>query len=196
MILVRKPNEYLLKLDSTKSNHDMINTIITNPLSAIAYPAFCKELVQLLDHPISVKSMKQAVDAGYPITQSPITRCPVIGGLCLSPSEDHCAATNAVISAVTSNGKKVGHPDLWFMLIWYLIEDGKVPHLTDLLPQIREHMTFRLKNHIGTFTLTNIPSIPVTHVPLGIACWCTLYAASYGIPEELLQAILTTTGAT
>jgi hypothetical protein len=169
---------------------DVVNTIITNPLSAVRYPAFCKKLVSHLDHPVSLQSIKDAQQAGFPLVQSPLTRAPIIGGLCLSPAEEHAKVTNSVIAKLVADGKRVGNPDCWFVLIWWLIEEGWVPHLVDILPQVRQHLIFRLKSHLGTFTLTNVPYLPVTLVPMGIAFWTTLCAVAYGAGEDKASTYL------
>ena len=62
------------------------------------------------------------------------------------------------------------------MLIWYLIETGKLPHLEEILPKVREHLLYRLSHHKGTLTMTSIPYIPITNVPLGVSCWFPLNA--------------------
>jgi hypothetical protein len=183
VILIRKPKEGLLAGESP----ELTNSVITNPLLALHFPDFCEKIVNHLDHPIALRSMKEAEEAGYPITQSPLTRAPIIGGLFLGGSEEHSRATNFALSHLATEGKRVGHPDLWFMLIWWLIERHEVKHLESVLPQIRAHLSFRLRNHLGTITLANTPYLPITLVPLGIAVWCTLSSIALGFSQE--QAI-------
>jgi hypothetical protein len=160
VVLIRKPTEGLLAGEIS----ELANRVITNPLSALHYPDFCAKLIGHLDHPISLRSLKEAEEAGYPITQSPLTRSPVIGGLFLGGGEEHSQATNSTIAHLVAEGKRVGNPDLWFMLIWWLIECGRVHHLESVLPQIRSHLTFRLRAHLGTLTLCNTPYLPITLV--------------------------------
>lgn len=73
-----------------------------------------------------------------------------------------------------TGGKNVGNMDQWFALLWYLIEMNQIPYLTPILPKIREHMIFRLYNHQGTATLTGIPYVCQTSLPVGICCWFSL----------------------
>jgi hypothetical protein len=180
VILVKRPSEGLLACEPK----ELVNTIITNPLSALRFPDFCTKIIAHLDHAIALRSMKEAEEAGFPITQSPLTRAPIIGGLFLGGSEEHSKATNFAIAHLVAEGKRVGNPDLWFILLWWLIESGRVHHLDTFLPQIRIHLSFRLRNHMGTFTLTNTPYMPITRVPLGIAIWCTLSSIAFGASEE------------
>jgi hypothetical protein len=183
VVLIRKPTEGILAGESA----ELTNSVITNPLLALHFRDFCNKIVNHLDHPIALRSMKEAEEAGYPITQSPLTRSPIVGGLFLGGSEEHSRATNFAISHLITEGKRVGHPDLWFMLIWWLIEHNHVKHLESVVPQIRAHLVFRLRNHLGTLTLANTPYLPITLVPLGIAVWSTLSSISLGFSQE--QAI-------
>jgi hypothetical protein len=180
VVLIKRPQEGLLAGEAK----ELTNIIITNPLSALRFPEFCSKFVSHFDHPIALRSMKEAEEAGFPITQSPLTRAPIIGGLFLGASDEHSHATNFTIAHLVAEGKRVGNADLWFMLIWWLIERGHAHHLDSVLPQIRSHLAFRLRNHLGTFTMTNTPYMPITLVPLGIAAWCTLSTIALGASEE------------
>ena len=87
------------------------------PLSALRYPEFIEKLIECIDHPISLRSMKEAEEQGTPITLSPLTRALVFGGMCLGASDEHVSATNWAIAQLLADGKHLGHSDLWFALI-------------------------------------------------------------------------------
>jgi len=180
VLLVRKPDQGLLAGESS----ELTNAVITNPLAALRWPEFCQKILSHLDHPIALRSMKEAEEAGFPIKVSPLTRAPVLGGLFLGAGREHSHATDFTIAQLIVEGKRAGNPDLWFMLIWWLLEQNRVPHLAEILPQIREHLRFRMRNHLGTFTMTNTPFMPITLVPMGIAAWCTISARAIGASDE------------
>jgi len=170
VLLIKNPDQPIL----AGLEKDTINSILTSPLNALRYPEFIKTLISIIDHPISLRSLKDAEESGYSMEKSPVTRAPILGGLVLGPSEDHCKATNWTIAKLLSGGKATGNPDQWFELIWYLVETGKIPYLNEILPHIRAHMLFRCKSHCGTASLTNIPYACIYRVPVGIAAWFTL----------------------
>jgi hypothetical protein len=180
VLLVRKPDQGLLAGEPS----ELANMVITNPLAALRYPDFCRKVLDHLDHPIALRSMTEAEQAGYPIQQSPLTRAPLLGGLFLGAGSEHARATDFVIAQLMTEGKRAGNFDLWFMLIWWLLEQNKVPHLTEILPQIRDHLIWRLRNHLGTFVMTNTPYMPITLIPMGIASWCTICARAFGATDE------------
>jgi len=179
VILVRKLDKPLIDgLDN-----DTLNPLISNPLQALNNEEFLKKMISAIDHPISLRTMREAEASGAPIKVSPFTRAEVIGGLCLGADENHSKVTRYIISKIISGGKRVGNPDLWFAVYLYLVETGRIPFLNEVLPQMREHMRFLLLNHKGTLTMTSVPFFPITTVPLGISCWFSLNAISAGIPE-------------
>lgn len=79
----------------------------------------------------------------------------------------------------------MGNPDLWFAVLWLVVEDGKLPFLADILPRIREHMLFRLRNSLAPASLTEQPHFVSFQIPLGAACWFCL--ASCLAPENCTQ---------
>jgi len=206
VVLIKKPDKALLSdlgkpvvltsnsvsPETNKETSEMLDEIMGNPLSAIRYPDFISKLIECIDHPISLRSMKEAEEAKLPITISPITRAPIIGGLCLGPTAEHVSATNWAIAQLTADGKHVGHSDLWFALIWYLVSIGKIPYLTPYLPQFTEHMKWRLKNSKAAATLSTIPYYCMTEVPLGAAVWFTLSLSEICAKEEQATEILST----
>jgi hypothetical protein len=71
-------------------------------------------------------------------------------------------------------------------VIWLLIEDGKIPFLTEILPFIREHMRYRLFHSTAYCSLTGLPDFVSYDVPLATACWCALSSPAFrGIPITL-----------
>ena len=170
VLLIKKPTKPLL----SGIEHDKVNEIITCPLAALKYKDFIKTLIEHIDHPISLSAMKSAENSNIPIKVSPLTRAPILGGLCLGAAEDHSKATNWTIANLMTGGKKVGNMDQWFALIWYLTEINQIPYLNPILPKLRQHMIYRLHNHNGTASLTAIPDICQTSLPVGICCWFSL----------------------
>ena len=175
VLLIKKPTTPLL----AGIEHDIVNEIITCPLAALKYKDFINTLIEHIDHPISLSALKCAQDSNFPIKVSPLTRSEIIGGLCLGAAEDHSKATNWTIANLMTGGKKVGNMDQWFALIWYLVEMNQIPYLTPILPKIRSHLIYRLHNHHGTASLTAIPYVCQTSLPIGICCWFALNIDSH-----------------
>ncbi|KAK8898226.1 hypothetical protein M9Y10_000504 [Tritrichomonas musculus] len=170
VLLIKKPMKPILM----GIEKNFLKEILTCPLNLLKSIELTQILIDNIDQPISLTALKEANDAGHPIEKSPLTRAPVLGALCLGPAEDHVKATNWVIMRLMIGGKDVGNLDQWFALFWYLIEINRLPFLNPILPKVRQHMIFRLKNHLGSASLTAIPYCCQTALPLGACCWFAL----------------------
>lgn len=164
MLMIIRPQTPLLKTLSP----EIQNKIMADPLVAIQYPQFIDSIVNCIDHPISLKAVKDAETCGKPITISPLTRRPLIGGLCLSKNEAHCKMTDITISQLLSDGKLEDQLDLWYILIWFIIENRHIQYCQEILLQLREHLFYRLSKHEYSLSLMNLPYYCLTKVPLGI----------------------------
>lgn len=177
----------------TGLDKDLANSLYDCPLNLLNHPALIDALKERLDHPISLRALKEAYDMGHPIETSPMTRRPVAAGaICLGASEEHCTATTWTLANLFTGGKRIGNQDLWYALIWLLVEQGAVPYLAPILPQLRAHMAWRLTNHESSVSLTGVPEFPTTRVPLRTAVWYVFASAEFGMEprRDVLRAHL------
>jgi hypothetical protein len=130
------------------------------------------------------------------MSTSPLTRRPVHGGLCLGADASHVKASNSALAHIIAGGKKAGNFDLWFACIWILVENGTIPYLSPILPQIRAHMQYRLANNTTFISLNGLPEFPTTRVPLATAVWYILASPAQHIADpnprrDVLRAHMT-----
>lgn len=157
---------------------DIVNSLANCPLYIFRYPELLVRFQARLDHPLSLRALKEAEAVGASITESPMTRNPVLGAICLGPHDDHGAATNWTLARLTAGGKCLGNPDLWFAVIWFLVNRGAVPYLSPILPQLTAHLTWRLHAHKAPLSLLGTPEFPTTRVPLSVAIWYALASSA------------------
>jgi hypothetical protein len=161
---------------------DTVTDLTNCPLNIFRYPEVLANLQTRLDHPLSLRALKEAEAAGAPITASPMTRAAVCGALCLGPHADHTAATNWTIAQLTAGGRRMGSPDLWFAIIWLLVQRGTVPFLTPILPQLTAHLQWRFQQSRSSLSLLGTPEFPTTRVPLGVALWYAVASSALSPP--------------
>lgn len=161
---------------------DTVTDLTKCPLYLFCYPEVLAHLQTRLDHPLSLRALKEAEAVGASITESPMTRRPILGALCLGPHEDHIAATNWTLARLTAGGKCLGNPDLWFAAIWLLVKRGAIPFLTPILPQLTAHLAWRLRHHRAPLSLLGTPEFPTTRVPLGVALWYAVSSSALSPP--------------
>jgi hypothetical protein len=107
-----------------------------------------------------------------------LTRHEIIGGICLGSHDSHVKFSNSIIRQAFTGGKQLGNVDLWFAVIYLMVKNGLVPHLSDQIEFLREHMIYRLKNSTTYMCLSGLPTYPTYRVPLNIALWSILSASA------------------
>lgn len=188
ILLVAEGKPILEGLDKS-----VVTDILECPLNLFHYPEVVDALRTRLDHPISLTAYRDAAAAGSPIRTGPMTRRPLLaGGICLGQSEEHCAATTWTLAQLTTGGKLVGNPDLWFACLWLMLHRGQTgEHLADLEPMIRDNLTWRLRNHKTFISLTGLPEFPSTRVLLGVAIWYVFSSSPFTGSEPRRDLIRT-----
>jgi hypothetical protein len=155
------------------------------PLNAIMKKHLISDFVASMDHPLSLTSMREAIARKSPITTSPITRRKIIGAIPLGAAKSHAQAADWTMFKLLSNGKKLGNADLWFAVFWMLVEQGKIPHLNDLLPFIREQMIWRLRYRYSSAAVTGLAGFVQRRIPLGCAIWFCLASPAFRIQPKI-----------
>lgn len=157
---------------------DTANSLTNCPLYIFRFPDVLARLKTRLDHPLSLRALKEAEEANFPLRESPLTRRPLTGAICLGPHTDHSDATNWTLAQLTAGGKKLGNPDLWFAVIWLLVQRGDIPYLAPILPFLTTHLRWRLQNHQAPLSLLGTPEFPTTRVPLAVSLWYAISSSA------------------
>jgi hypothetical protein len=160
--------------------YDIIEELVTCPLYIFKYGHLIAKLKDRID------SSMMLVAYTSDITVSPESGRPVWnGGICLGTSESHCVASSVAFDRIFGGQ---GNQDLWFAVIWLLVENLELPQLNVSAHACRRHMSWRVFHHFAPLTLIEKPLERVLRVPLGIAVWHTL-AASALEPEPSNEAL-------
>jgi len=146
--------------------------LLNNPLNALLHPEVVAKIVAWLDHPIGLASYQEAGG----LDKSPMSRKDVLGGICLSPTEEACKATTWTLARILTGGKLAGNQDLWFAVLWMIIQ--KTEYLAHLEPFFREQMIFRLKHHTTFLSLGGRPEYVTTIGSLEASLWFVLNAGA------------------
>jgi hypothetical protein len=176
-ILVAQPTQPFLFRVGPKTVTQMLDC----PLNALLKRHFLDDFASILDHALSLNSMRQAAGSGSPITTSPITRRKLSGAIPLGAAKSHAEAADWTLSRILSGGKVLGNADLWFAVFWMMIENGRAPHLADLLPFIREQMIWRLRFRYSSASVTGLSGFVQRRIPLGCAIWFCLASPAFSI---------------
>jgi len=147
-----------------------------NPLSAYRSETVRDALVAMLDHPVSVATLKEG-DAT--LARSHMTRKPRRpGALTLGTDAAHAAMTDWTLAQALNGGRMPGSADLWFAVIVMLVEeDPRLAYLRErdgVLPALHAHMRWRLEHRTSRLWLSGLSNAVPTRVRLGAAVWAVL----------------------
>jgi hypothetical protein len=162
-----------------------VTQILDCPLNALLKKHFLADLAGALDHPLSLASLRSAAASHSPITTSPITRRRLAGAIPLGAAKSHALAADWTLARILSGGKALGNADLWFAVVWMIIEDGRAPHLAGLLPFIREQMLWRLRFRYSSAAVTGLAGFVQRRVPLGCAAWFCLASPAFRVQPPI-----------
>ena len=169
----------LLIKDHIPMNFVIDNDLINCPLSAIYNKDFIAYLKSSLDSYMSLESFKALYDMDKDNIISPTTRAEIKSVICLGKDKSHVTVTNSILKHCLTNGKKLGNTDLWFAAIYLIIKNGNIPHMSDCLPYMEEHLVYRMYNSNTYMTLSGLPTYPVYSVPLIVALWSCINATCF-----------------
>jgi hypothetical protein len=180
IIIIKPPKSLLVGMEKK-----FTNLLIDNPLNAFLNLDFIDQIVEFIDHPISLKSVRMSYDFKKPMEFSPITRKPILGFVPLGSHPSHVKSANWTLSNLFTGGKLLGNSDFWFALFYFIIVRGKVPYLTDeITPFVTQHMLFRLKNTVSSASLTGLSGYVQSKIRLDAAIYFSLSSSLFLPPPE------------
>jgi hypothetical protein len=170
------------------------DSCIQCPLNALGYPAVRDAILHRIDNAVSLKSVQESLrhTGSSFLDQSPFTRRPLEGGLVLGQRAEHAKASDWTIArTIHPSAKVLGNLDLWFAVIYFLIESNwkdKFDRLgEEVLDQMRKHLVWRLKNRTSFASLTGLSHVVTTTLPLDVCCWFTL-SSGMAMGKDLVPA--------
>lgn len=155
---------------------NQINMLIQNPLNGLSIPEVVTYLTSMLDSVMSLESYNSMVAAGVEMN-SPLTRRPIRGFIALGSHDSHVKYTNNILRKCLTKQKNIGNIDFWYSMLYLLIDDDKVPHLSDYKEYVKSHMIYRLNNSNSYMCLSGLPMYPTYRVLLKTALYSVINAS-------------------
>lgn len=101
---------------------------------------------------------------------SPITRDEIMGSIYLGCNKSQIYATKYTIAKMlTSQHKRIGNMDLWFMVISILL--GRLERFDDIKQLILKKMRYVMDTRMTNASLSGNSQYMMIKVPLGMALW-------------------------
>ena len=157
-------------------SNNQINMLIQNPLNGLSIPEVVTYLTSMLDSVMSLESYNSMVAAGVEMN-SPLTRRPIRGFIALDSHDSHVKYTNNILRKCLTKQKAIGNIDFWYSMLYILIDDDKVPHLSDYKEYVKTHMVYRLNNSNTYMCLSGLPMYPTYRVLLKTSLYSVINAS-------------------
>jgi hypothetical protein len=168
---------------------DALDAIAANPLAVLHRTPLCERLCASIDSVVGFDFYQEAMRraAGEPIRgmTSPFSRRQVVGAVVLGNNESCVASTSWALAQLTTGGKLLGNPQLWYLLVWHLVRrnggggGGGRPRIAEAISRdagLDAHLRWRAAGgedgrarcRLG---LSGLPGQVLVDAPLGVALW-------------------------
>ncbi|AYV80167.1 MAG: hypothetical protein Gaeavirus13_9 [Gaeavirus sp.] len=145
--------------------------------------------LRILNYPIVITKLKKSI-SNYigtrmgNLSTNPFTNQRILGTIPLGKCQQHVDCGNYTISRLFSSGKILGNIQLYYVVLWYLINNGEFEFLNDIKEQSKEHMLYRLTHSTTTASLCGLPQFVLTKIPTDIAMWYCINSCLLNQPTD------------
>jgi hypothetical protein len=116
----------------------IVDDINACPLRILNYPLLRAKLKSKLSTYTGVKYSDKFL-------KNPFTQKRLLGAIPLGKHKTHITVGNNTIAKLISGGKVMGNLNLYFAVIWIIINEDKIEYLQPIKNNIDEHFLYRLR---------------------------------------------------
>ena len=118
------------------------------------------------------------------LLKNPFTQNRLLGSIPLGTHKSHMTVGNHTIAKMVAGGKVMGNLNMYFAVIWIIVNEDEVEFLTPIKANLAEHMIFRLKNTKTMASMCGLSQFVSTQVDTDIALW---YCANSGYLNNAVE---------
>ena len=164
-ILIDECEPFLLGVEK-----HIVDDIAACPLRILNYPELRAKFKASISTFTGVKYSDK-------ILKNPFTQNRLLGAIPLGTHKNHIEVGNHTIAKLIAGGKIMGNLNLYYAVIWYLINEGEIEYLKPIHANATEHLLYRLKNSKTMAGLCGLAQFVTTQVDSDVAIW---YCVSSG----------------
>jgi hypothetical protein len=161
---------------------NIVDDIVACPLRLLNYPNLKNKLKSRLSNFVGVMGIKAKFNKK--LLKNPFTQNRLLGGIPLGTHKSHVTVGNHTISKLMAGGKVLGNLNLYYAVIWYLIQEKTIEYLKDIEANATEQLIFRLKNYKTYASMCGQAQFFNTQLSTDIAVWYTLNSGSLNLPTD------------
>ena len=164
-ILIDECEPFLLNVEK-----HIVDDIAACPLRILNYPDLKAKFKSSLSTFTGVKYSDK-------LLKNPFTQNRLLGAIPLGTHKSHVAVGNFTIAKLIAGGKIMGNLNMYYAVIWYLINEGEIEFLNPIKENATEHLLFRMKNSSTMASMCGLAQFVTTQIPTDVAVW---YCVSSG----------------
>jgi len=111
------------------------------------------------------------------LLKNPFTQNRLLGSIPLGTHKSHMTVGNHTIAKMVAGGKIMGNLNMYFAVMWIIVNEDEVEFLTPIKANLTEHMLFRLRSSKTMASMCGLSQFVSTQVDTDIALW---YCANSG----------------
>lgn len=171
-ILIDQAEPVLLGFDQ-----QIVDDIAVCPLRILNYPEVRAKFKSRLSNYTGTKLNGK-------IYKNPFTQKKLLGAIPLGKHANHVEVGNSTIAQMVSGGKYLGNLNLYYAVIWYLINEGEIEYLKDIKENANEHLVYRLRNSETTASMCGLAQFVATRVTTDVAIWYIVNSGYFNLPTN------------
>lgn len=171
-ILIDEGEPFLLGLEKP-----LVDDINACPLRVLNYPEIKARFKARLSTFTGVKYSDK-------FKKNPFTQNRLLGAIPLGTHFSHTTVGNHTIAKLVSGGKVMGNLNMWFAVIWILVNEGEIEYLNPIKSNITEHLIFRLTKTKTMASMCGLSQFVSTQINTDIAVWYCVNSGYMNVPVE------------
>ena len=162
------PQLVIVEGDTIFDDESNLKNFIENPLSILYNDDIKDKIAKRLGHIVGIKTTAS-------IKFDPFTRKKIIGTIPLTvTNEQHLKVGNYALYALFTNKKIMGNSSLYYIILWQIIKENRLPFLNENMDFITNHLKYRLENSRTYISLSGLTGFNRTLAPVDVALYYVL----------------------
>ena len=155
----------------------IVDDISACPLRILNYPEIRLKFKGLLSTYTGVKYADK-------LLKNPFTQNRLLGAIPLGTHKSHVKVGNYTLAKMLTGGKILGNLNLYYAVVWYLINEDEINYLKDVKANATEHLVFRLQTSTTMASLCGLPQFVTTQISTDIAIWYCVNSGFLNQPTD------------
>lgn len=146
------------------------------------YPDLKAKLKSRISNYVGVMGIKAKFDRT--LLKNPFTQNRLLGSIPLGIHKSHVTVGNYTIAKLISGGKILGNLNLYYSVIWCLIQEKTIEYLNDIEANATEHLLYRMRTTKTYASMCGQAQFVNTQVSTDIAVWYCLNSGYLNQPTD------------